>query len=499
MPRLPFPRPDAAARSTSEGEVEAKGSKVMSVGQAAGLVRAVVGELPSGLKVSGEVSNLSQRGHWFFRLKDDAAVLDCVMFATAAGRVGFEVEAGMEVVATGRVDFYPPQGRLQLYVDALEPVGQGALELRLRAMVDALRELGYFAAERKKRLPTMPGVVAVVTSRNAAALQDVVDTARRRWKGCRLVLVDVRVQGVSAAGEIAAGLALVGRQAQAVGIEAVVLTRGGGSLEDLWAFNERVVADAVYACELPVVAAIGHETDTTVAELVADQRGATPTQAAMAVVPEAETLTQQIDQLEARLGVALKQYTKRSAEQWVTHRQRLQQALPRMVTPGRERMTRLGHRLGRSLPLRFKPAQMATGRLAARLAETPGKMLMSRRGALSLLGPQLDRSVTRFHEGKRSEVDHHASLLSALGPANVLERGYTLTLDEQGGVVSSADQAGKLPRLRLRFADGDVDTAPLSAQGAEPVQPIQAGRKRRRGAAKTDGAHPLFDEGSTLD
>ncbi|MEZ6189922.1 MAG: exodeoxyribonuclease VII large subunit [Phycisphaerales bacterium] len=282
-------------------------ARPMTVAELAGRVkRALADGLPGKIRVVGEVSNLSNRTHWFFSLKDDAAAMRCVCFATNARRVGFKMRDGMQVVVTGRIDFYDAQGNIQLYIDAIEPVGQGALELRLRQMIEELRELGYFDPEHKLPLPTMPTKIAVVTSRSAAALQDVINTAHRRWAGCRLYLYDVRVQGEQAAGEIAQALGRLSKHGKKIGIDAIILTRGGGSIEDLWAFNERVVADAVYKCTLPIVAAIGHETDTTVAELVADARCATPTQAAMTLVPDRESLEHQVHQAGQRLSLMLR-------------------------------------------------------------------------------------------------------------------------------------------------------------------------------------------------
>src|SRR5690606_26173107 len=220
--------------------------------------------------------NFSDRAHWFFSLKDERATIRCVCFASSARQVECPVRDGMQVVCTGRVDFYDAQGHVQLYVDRIEPVGQGALELRLRQLMEELRELGYFDEAAKKPLPVLPRRVAVVTSRSAAALQDVIDTARRRWAGCRLYLYDVRVQGAAAAPEIARAIDALGRQHKRLRLDAIIVSRGGGSIEDLWAFNERIVAEAIHRCPLPIVAAIGHETDTTVAELVADLRCSTP-------------------------------------------------------------------------------------------------------------------------------------------------------------------------------------------------------------------------------
>ena len=299
----PRPMPDLFA---AEPPQKPAADAPWPVSKLAGAIQAVLADkLPRKLRVVGEISNLSARNHWFFSLKDGDASIRAVMFASAARRVSFDARDGLSVVATGRIDYYAAQGSVQLYVDALQAVGEGELEAAFRRLAAELREEGLFAPERKKPLPAYPRAIAVVTSRSAAALQDVRDTARRRWPGCRLVLVDVRVQGPSAAPQIAAALGRLSEGGAALGIDAVLLTRGGGSIEDLWAFNEPEVVRAVAACSLPTVAAIGHETDTTLAELAADARCATPTQAAMTLVPDEAQLREQTAQLHRRLSLSL--------------------------------------------------------------------------------------------------------------------------------------------------------------------------------------------------
>ncbi|MEM6550891.1 MAG: exodeoxyribonuclease VII large subunit [Planctomycetota bacterium] len=476
MAQLPFSSEPAGVPDRGKQAKEAEQDKPMPVGALARLVKRVVGELPSNLRVVGEVSNLSARQHWFFRLKDDDAAIDCVMFASAARKVGFEVDHGMEVVATGRLDFYPPHGKLQMYVERLEPVGQGALELRFRKLAEELRGLGYFDVERKKALPAMPASVAVVTSRSGAALQDVIDTARRRWPGCRLKLIDVRVQGEAAAPGIAAALRRLSADGTRLGIEAVILTRGGGSLEDLWAFNEREVVEAVTACTLPTVAAIGHETDTTLAELAADVRCATPTQAAMTVVPDREALLQQAEQLETRLGLALR----RRAE---SARQRLEAVVrhalfsrpERQVDRAAARLEGLSDRLERALPRRVVGPRRELEQLVARLRAVPTR-------ALARAADRLDGL-------------HH--LLELVGPRQVLERGYTLTTTAEGKLLRSAAEAGQEATLVSRFADGTVTSRTGEAASGLPALPTETERvvrrpRKRRGGRKVDDGPGLF-------
>ncbi|MFN9077462.1 MAG: exodeoxyribonuclease VII large subunit, partial [bacterium] len=254
----------------------------MSVTDASALIeRTLADGIRGPLRVRGEIANLSRKNHWYFSIKDAASVLRCVMWQSDASRVGFSPKEGDAIVVTGKIGHYGPQGSTQLYATKMEPQGVGLLEQRFQALVKELREKGYFEESRKKPLPEHPRRVAVVTSAAGAALQDVVKTARELRAGVEFVVVDVRVQGDGAAEQVAAALRAIARRHRELEIDAVIVTRGGGSREDLWAFNERVVADAAFALPIPLVAAIGHEVDTSVIELVADRRASTPTQAAM--------------------------------------------------------------------------------------------------------------------------------------------------------------------------------------------------------------------------
>jgi len=459
--------------------------------------------LPPKVRVVGEVSNFSGRGgpsggssggssggpsggssggggggggHWFFSLKDDAAAIRCVMFASHARRVTFPVHDGLEVVATGRVDFYPAQGNLQLYVDRLSPVGEGALQARLKALIEELRGLGYLDPATKKPLPLVPRCVAVVTSRSAAALQDVINTAQRRWPGCRLLLKDVRVQGDAAAGEIAAAIDALSEHGAGLGVEAVIVTRGGGSIEDLWAFNERVVADAIHRCTLPVVAAIGHEVDTTVAELVADHRAATPTQAVMALIPDRAALEHQVDQLGHRLRLMLRRRSEAAAHRVdAAARHPLLRDPQRLLTAARDRVDALDRRLAAAVPRRLAPARERVGRLATRLDAAPPRRL----------------------DAARRRLDALTKHLEAVGPQQVLDRGYSYTLDGEGRLVRRVTDAPAGTRLTTVLSDGRVTSRvegdappppPAPPPAATPARP----RKPRRRKPPPPGQSGLF-------
>ena len=433
--------------------------KPMTVTQLAGLVKETLSQgLPAKLRIVGQISNLSSRTHWFFNLKDSGASIRCVCFASAARKVSFPVKDGIEIIATGRIDFYDAQGNVQLYVDKIEPVGIGELELKYRALCEELRTLGYFDIDRKKPLPLMPQGIAVVTSKTGAALQDVINTAHKRWPGCRLMLFDVRVQGAAAAPEIAKALNLISKHGRALKIEAVLLTRGGGSMEDLWAFNERIVADAVFKCTLPIVAAIGHETDTTIAELVADLRCATPTQAAMTMVPDQRALNHQVAQLSHRLRLTTQRHVQHAATRLTAiARHTFFRKPDQMYGPIRERLNMLASRLGAALP----------------------RVMRVNHDALNALSAKLLADLPRQMKAKRERLESLVRQLESISPQRVLERGYSYTLTGDGGVLKSADDAKAGDTLTTVLSDGRVSSRVIGEGDAEPAAPVTPSKKPR--------------------
>ncbi|MFW6198716.1 MAG: exodeoxyribonuclease VII large subunit, partial [Acidobacteriota bacterium] len=254
--------------------------------------------------VRGEISDLTRHtsGHWYFSLKDDVGVLQVAMFRSANVAVPFRPEEGLEVTAGGRLTLYERRGRFQLIAETLEPVGWGAMQLAFEQLTERLAEEGLFARERKRALPLLPRCVGVVTSRSGAAWRDMTRVWERREVGLRVLLAPARVQGDGAAEEIAAGIDRLVRHGAP---EVLIVGRGGGSREELWAFNEEAVARAIAASPIPVIAAVGHEIDTTIADLVADERAATPTAAAEIVAPARVELTDRLDGLlrRARRGL----------------------------------------------------------------------------------------------------------------------------------------------------------------------------------------------------
>ena len=277
-----------------------KPDKVYTVSELTRLVKTELENAFPMLWVEGEISNFHRHhsGHLYFTLKDEISQLRTVMFRSDAKRVPFELKDGLQVVARGRINVYEPRGEYQLVVELLEPKGKGALQLAFEQLKEKLQKEGLFDPARKKKLPLLPKKVGVVTSPRGAAVVDIIRTLERRFARLHILLYPVKVQGEGAAEEIVEGIDYLGKLP---GIDVMIVGRGGGSIEDLWAFNEEKVARAIFRCPIPVISAVGHEIDFTIADFVADIRASTPSVAAEIVIKEEESLRERIENLEKRL------------------------------------------------------------------------------------------------------------------------------------------------------------------------------------------------------
>lgn len=461
---------------------------------AAGIDRALRSGLPATVLVEGEVSSLSHRTHYYFSLKDDQSVIGAVFFASAAARSAARPEHGQRVIAKGRIEFYAPAGRVSLIVTSLQPVGEGALEQRYRVLVEQLRAQGWFDPATKQPLPSFPRRVAVVTSKDGAAVQDVIDTFSRRCPSIELVIVDVRVQGEQAKGQISNAIRTLNANRVRLGLDAMIVTRGGGSLEDLWAFNEPEVARAIHESELPIVAAIGHESDTTIAELVADERAATPTQAAMRLSPDRNALLEQLISLQNRLGRSI-------AARLRFEHQRLDQIRssgsmrdPReVIAVHRDRMRALQERGRSGVRHRIAGERACLDRLAIRLTRVqPAAVHARRQERLDQLAARLNRVMQRALTKRREDLEYAARELHAIGPAQVLARGFTLTIGSDGRALRSIAQAPPGTSIETVLGDGRIRSRVESENGAgdprlAPTKPTPRRRKRGGKHAADDG------------
>jgi len=387
---------------------------ILSVGELTAQIKGVLEDAFPVVWVSGEISNLSrpQSGHCYLSLKDDQARLPCAMWRTVAGRVRFDLRDGLEVVCRGRIEVYAPRGNYQLIIEHMEPKGIGALELALRQLREKLEREGLFDKARKRPLPRFVRRVAVVTSPTGAAIHDFLQVLGRRWRGTDVLIVPTRVQGDGAAGEIAAAIQTANRLP--LEIDCLVVTRGGGSLEDLWAFNEEPVVRAIFASRLPVISAIGHEIDVTLADLAADVRALTPSEAAELIAPAAEEMTGRLRQVGKRLLAVMR---------W-------------RAASSRARLDALaGCRAFR------RPFQRIQD-LARRLDE------------LEMRGGRAMRNRLRL--GQR-RIDESAARLQSLSPLAVLGRGFSLTQRAADGrLIHDAAELVPGDEILTRFARGQT-------------------------------------------
>jgi exodeoxyribonuclease VII large subunit len=399
--------------------------KVLTVSE---LTQELKGLLEDGFPsvwVAGEVSGFKRypSGHCYLTLKDGQAQLRATIWKNTAARVRFDLRDGQQVVARGRITVYPPRGDYQLSVEEIQPKGLGALELALRELKEKLSQLGYFAQERKRPLPRFPRRVALVTSPSGAAVRDMLETLCKRWPAVEIVVCPVRVQGDGAAEEVAAMIRLLNRhhREQRFLVDVMIVGRGGGSVEDLWAFNQECVAQAIFQSGIPVVSAVGHEIDVTVADLVADYRALTPTDGAARVVPDFRTIVEGLREAENRLRDCLLgrlEQARRRLDELA-----LRPAIRRPLDHVRDLERRLddwSERLGRGLKQRLLSARERVQAAAARLDSVSPLNVLGR--GYSVTKREADETVVR-------------------DPSQVLPGDRLLTLVQHGRIVSRVEDA----------------------------------------------------------
>jgi len=385
--------------------------QILSVSRLVGLLREVVEDNFLEVSVEGEISNFAapSSGHFYFTLKDSRCQVRAVMFRQHNRLLKVSPEDGMQVICRGRLTVYPQRGELQMVVEHLELQGAGGLQAAYEELRQRLEQEGLFAPERKRALPTYPKSVAVVTSATGAAIRDILQVLQRRAAGVRVVVCPVRVQGEGSAEEIVRAVELVNRHQAA---DVLIVGRGGGSLEDLWAFNEEPVARALYASRIPVISAVGHEVDTTISDFVADHRAPTPSAAAEIVARSCQEIEAHLDHLQRRL-----------------------------IHAQQSRIERLADRL-----------ESLSGRL-----RSPRQMVVDMQQRLRTSRERLERGMRYALERKHAALKHALGRLEAYSPQLTLERGYSIVTRADGqSVVTSASQASPGETLGVRFAQGRV-------------------------------------------
>ena len=380
----------------------------------------------SGLYVRGEISNYKRypSGHHYFSLKDSEGAIRCVLFRREAEFLRFQPENGMTVIAFGRLTVFPRDGQYQLYCSRLTPDGVGDLHVAFEQLKEKLYKEGLFDPAHKRPIPRYPQRIALITSPVGAAVRDMLRILKARWPLAEVVILPVRVQGAEAPGEIAAALDWAGKHAVA---DLIITGRGGGSMEDLWCFNDEQVARAIYACSIPVISAVGHEPDVTIADFVADLRAATPSNAAELAVPDQAELRAALTGLEERLAGAVS----------------------RRLEGERTRLARLAER---------------------RVLSDPMSPIQDRRVLLDFQRERLANGLKGTLSARRERLGRLSAALDAMSPLKVLGRGYSIAYDGAGSVIRSASQAAPGDPLTLRVSDGTfrcrVEGANQETEGA---------------------------------
>ena len=390
-------------------------SSVLTVSQINTYIKSVIDydDRLKNIYISGEISNFTNHyrtGHFYFTLKDEKSAIKAVMFRSSAERLRFMPENGMKVIIRGSIGVFERDGVYQLYAEDMQPDGAGALSLAFEQLKRKLAAVGMFDEENKKPIPVCPQKIGVITSPTGAAVHDILTVLERRFPLAEVVFEGVAVQGDSAAPQIAAAIEkfnLLG------GADVLIVGRGGGSIEDLWAFNEEVVACAIYNSEIPIISAVGHETDFTIADFVSDLRAPTPSAAAELAVPDQRDLLFTLDKMS----------------------EKLEEALHCVISDFEFELIQKEKKL---------------------LAYSPENQIKSQSDTLSFYNDKLQGSIKRIFEKYENKLSANAAMLEQLSPLKIISKGYCITKDENGNTVSSAKQIEKGTKLSVIFADGSA-------------------------------------------
>ena len=386
--------------------------RILSITQVNEYIRAQMDHDPllSSVAVRGEISNykLYPSGHHYFTLKDENAALKCVMFKGNAFRLKFRPENGMKIVAFGKVSVFPRDGAYQLYCTAMNVDGVGDLHAAFEQLKTKLAAQGLFDEAHKKHIPQYPETIGIITSSAGAAVHDMLRILKKRYPISKVRLIPVRVQGEEAPGEIAAAIDYANHFQLA---DVLIVGRGGGSIEDLWAFNEEIVAHAIYRSEIPVISAVGHEPDVTISDYVADLRAATPSNAAELAVPDQDALRQTLDSMSAAMA----------------------SVLSRQIKTGRMHLKALS---------------------AGSALQSPVAYIQIKRNALELLNNKLISVFSAYISSKKHQFTRHTAMLDAMSPLKVLSRGYSVLMSDGGSVITSVRQVNQNDSVSVSVSDG---------------------------------------------
>ena len=416
------------------------------------------------LKVEAELSNVKRAssGHWYFSLKDDQSQIRGVMFRNAAVSLRFEPENGLEVTVHGHITVYQVRGEYQLMISSMEPKGLGALQLAFEQLKAKLEAEGLFAPEQKQQIPFLPRRIGIITSATGAVIHDMLTVLERRFAGIPVLFFPVPVQGDSAAPKLAEAIRHLNTLRESAQLDVLIVGRGGGSMEDLWAFNDEKLARAIFASEIPVISAVGHETDFTIADFVSDLRAPTPSAALELAVPNKEDLRHTVSQKQERLQRTLFQLLDRLRENLEAARKRLASPIAALRQYA-QRVDDLDSLLRERTLRQLENLRSITSGIAEKLfLLSPGREVTTHRNTLKMQQDRLIRAVSIWHKKQSDSVRQQMDLLDSLSPLSVMNRGYSVALDNKGKSLRSVKEVHSGEELQVRMEDGTLQTKVMS-------------------------------------
>lgn len=438
-------------------------SKILTVGELTRNIRAALETRFGAVWVQGEISNykLHPSGHQYFTLKDHRAAISCVIFRNTLPPSAPPISDGAQVQVYGNVSVFEARGQYQLNIQILQTRGAGLLQARFEALKRKLEAEGLFDSGRKRTLPKFPKRIAIVTSPSGAAIRDILNILRRRAPNVAVLISPVRVQGVGAAPEIAAAIRELGTwEGIAEPIDIIVLARGGGSIEDLWEFNEEIVARAIFHSPIPIVSAVGHEVDFTIADFVADLRAPTPSAAAELIVPDSIELSRRVNELAGCLQKCLRNFLQQSQTRLRFLSERtLSRELMQRLREAQQQLDMTSELLRRRVKQFLVDGRtLLASRAQSLKTHDPKRELIVRQNDLIDLQRRFGTQAPRLLQNARERFHRVEDMLRVLGPQATLQRGYSITTDSKGNIIQSVHTVGRGSRIQTRVADGTFDS-----------------------------------------
>lgn len=414
------------------------------------------------IKVKGEISGLKTNysSGYYFDLKDESAKLKCIIFRNDVKKINFEVKDGLSVTVYGRINLYEPRGEYSFIASEIEPFGYGELYMLFEQLKEKLKKEGLFDESRKRTIPFLPETIGIVTSRSGAVLHDMVKIIRSRFENVSIIFANASVQGKNSSSEIAGAIELLNLYSRTQKkIDVIITGRGGGSIEDLWAFNEETTARAIYNSAVPVISAVGHETDFTIADFVADRRASTPSNAAEMVIPVKSELIKQVETLRNRIGQGILNLVSGKRKGLSNLIKNREKASPKKIIQDKMiRVYDLSERMRKAAGTGINILKADVSHMRKRLLlKSPVNIFKERRSSIFSLSTRLNKAIEITISNYRNRLKTENKALNSLSPYNVLNRGYSIVFTDEGKVISSVLNVYENQNIKITLSDGNLN------------------------------------------